>query len=82
MKNMPFISVKNITYGYLQKRVINNINFSVNRGEVISLLGPNGSGKTTLLKMILGLYKPHTGQIFIEGREISVGSYYWITCFI
>jgi iron complex transport system ATP-binding protein len=70
MALMTFIRVENVTYSYFQKPVLKKVNLTVNRGEVLSLLGPNGSGKTTLLKMILGFYRPETGQVLLEGRPI------------
>lgn len=46
----------------------------INRGEVLSLLGENGSGKTTLMNMLSGIYYPDSGQIFVDGREVSIRS--------
>lgn len=51
-----------------------NINLSVNKGEIISLLGENGSGKTTLMNMLSGIYYPDEGQIFINGKEAVIRS--------
>ncbi|PCH81197.1 MAG: ABC transporter ATP-binding protein [Hyphomicrobiales bacterium] len=50
---------------------VNNVNFSVDRGEVLGLLGPNGSGKTTLLNMISGALRPTSGTINLNGSRIS-----------
>ena len=44
------------------------------RGEILALLGENGSGKTTLMNMLSGIYKPDSGQIFVDGKEVSIGS--------
>jgi branched-chain amino acid transport system ATP-binding protein len=56
-------------FGGLQ--ALKNVNFTVNRGEIVGLVGPNGSGKSTLLNLISGVYKPDSGQILFEGKDIS-----------
>ncbi|CCK81556.1 ABC transporter ATP-binding protein [Desulfobacula toluolica] len=68
---MKFIHVNNISYNYSQKQVLKKVTLTIDQGKVLSLLGPNGSGKTTLLKMIMGFYRPSTGQVILEGRSIS-----------
>src|ERR1043166_4821378 len=50
-------------------KAVNDVSFTVNRGEVFGLLGPNGSGKSTTLKMILGLLYPTSGQLRVLGRS-------------
>ncbi|GBC59484.1 ABC transporter [Desulfonema ishimotonii] len=67
---MSLMTVDHVSYGYSRKPVLRSVRFSVNRGEVVSLLGPNGSGKTTLLKVMLGLYRPESGQVLLEGRPV------------
>ena len=72
---VPAIELKNITKVFLGKIVANkDISLSVNRGEILSILGENGSGKTTLMNMISGIYYPDHGQIFIDGRETVIRS--------
>ena len=51
-----------------------DISFSLNRGEILALLGENGSGKTTLMNMISGIYYPDEGQIFVNGEEVKISS--------
>ncbi len=68
---MTLIAVEQVTYGYSRKPVLHNISVSFAPGEIVSLLGPNGSGKTTLLKLLLGLYRPQSGQVLLEGRPVS-----------
>jgi len=50
---------------------VDNISFSVNRGEIFGFLGPNGAGKTTTIKMIAGLLQPDKGQISINNRSLA-----------
>ena len=52
----------------------NNINMSIRRGEILSLLGENGSGKTTLMNMLSGIYYPDSGQIFVDDKEVTISS--------
>ncbi len=67
--------MKNITKTFGTKVVANkNINFQLKKGEILSLLGENGSGKTTLMNMLAGIYYPDEGQIFIDGKEVSITS--------
>ena len=69
------IELKNITKRFGKKVVANDgVNLQVKRGEILSLLGENGSGKTTLMNMISGIYFPDEGQIFVDGKEVSIRS--------
>ena len=65
------IQVINLSKSYKSKEAVNNINFKINENEIVGLLGPNGSGKTTTIGMILGLLKPTSGQILINGMDIQ-----------
>lgn len=51
-----------------------NINMSIRQGEILSLLGENGSGKTTLMNILSGIYYPDEGQIFVDGKEVTISS--------
>ena len=53
------------------KKAVNNISFKLNKNEIIGILGPNGCGKTTTIGMILGLLKPTSGKVLINGIEIE-----------
>ncbi|MBE6761553.1 MAG: ABC transporter ATP-binding protein [Ruminococcaceae bacterium] len=68
------IELKNITKTFGSIVANRDINLSVNRGEILSILGENGSGKTTLMNMISGIYFPDSGQIFIDGKEVVIRS--------
>jgi ABC-2 type transport system ATP-binding protein len=65
------IEVINLTKKYKSKKAVNNINFKINENEIIGLLGPNGCGKTTTIGMILGLLKPTSGKVLINGMNIE-----------
>jgi phospholipid/cholesterol/gamma-HCH transport system ATP-binding protein len=65
------ICVENLTVAYNGQLILNHVNFSVNAGEVFIILGGSGSGKSTLLKHLIGLYKPVTGQVLIDGQDIT-----------
>lgn len=64
------LEVKNLTCGYGSRAVLREINFQMEGGELLGIIGPNGSGKTTLLRAITRVIKPIKGQIFFEGKDI------------
>ncbi|MEE2760160.1 MAG: oligopeptide/dipeptide ABC transporter ATP-binding protein [Pseudomonadota bacterium] len=66
-----FIVGKGIFTEKKNLRAVQDVNLKVNRGEVLAVVGESGCGKTTLAKMMLGLLKPSSGEIFIEGQPIS-----------
>ena len=65
------IELENVTKLYKNRRGIRNISLSVNKGDIIGLLGPNGSGKTTIMKAMLGLIPYESGRKKINGMELS-----------
>ena len=65
------LNIEDIVKDYNSKNVINNISMSINPGEIIGLLGPNGAGKTTLFYIIMGLIRPNSGQIKLDGHNIT-----------
>ena len=65
------ITAKNLVKIYGDRSVVNDISFNMNKGEVVCLLGPNGAGKTTTFYMVVGLVKPNSGQILLDGKDIS-----------
>ena len=60
-----------MSMSFKKRRVVNNVSLHVDEGEIIGLLGPNGAGKTTTFHMILGIHKPETGKILLNGNEIT-----------
>ena len=67
--NKEYIKVENIKFRYGDRQVLTDVSFSIQQGEIISLIGPNGSGKTTLVKIIIGLFEPAGGRVLIEGKS-------------
>ena len=68
------IEMKGITKTFGSVVANKNVDLSVREGEILALLGENGSGKTTLMNMLSGIYKPDSGSIYINGREVSIDS--------
>lgn len=64
------IEIKNLNKSYQQNLVVKDISITLEKGKIISILGPNGSGKTTLIKSILGLVIPQAGDIIFMGKSI------------
>ena len=65
------IIVTNLSKDYSGKEAVKSISFEVKKNEIIGLLGPNGCGKTTTIAMILGLLKPSSGEVLIDGKNIE-----------
>jgi phospholipid/cholesterol/gamma-HCH transport system ATP-binding protein len=70
MADDTIIRVENLTAGYDDYVLMQDVNFTVARGEVFVILGGSGSGKSTLLKHMIGLYEPMSGHVFIDGDDI------------
>ncbi len=65
------ISVRDLHVNYGEREILHGIDFDVNRGETLVILGGSGSGKSTLLRTLVGLEKPTSGQIWIKGKDIA-----------
>ena len=65
------LTARNVGKTYKKRPVVRNVTVSVRRGEVVGLLGPNGAGKTTTFYMIVGLVRPDTGSISLDGHDIT-----------
>jgi phospholipid/cholesterol/gamma-HCH transport system ATP-binding protein len=70
-QNALAMDVQNLTVGYGSNILLQNLNFSVNYGEIFVILGGSGCGKSSLLKNLFGLYEPLAGDVLIEGRNIT-----------
>jgi ABC-2 type transport system ATP-binding protein len=66
------LEVIDLSKNYNGKEAVKNISFKVNKSEIIGILGPNGCGKTTTIGMILGLLKPSSGKVLINGNEVEL----------
>ena len=69
--NTATIEVNNLAKQFKNALAVNNISFKINKGKIIGLLGPNGSGKSTTIGMMLGLIKPTSGTVVINGQNIE-----------
>ena len=74
MEKQTALELKGISKYFGSVVANKNVNLSVFKNEILSLLGENGSGKTTLMNMISGIYFPDEGQIFIDGEEVIIRS--------
>lgn len=68
---MSYVEVKNLCKSYKQTKIFEDMNFTIEEGEFLTLLGPSGCGKSTLLRSIAGLEEIDSGNIFVEGKDIS-----------
>jgi lipopolysaccharide export system ATP-binding protein len=65
------LEVRSIAKAYDRRAVLHDVSLDVHRGEVVGLLGPNGAGKTTCFYSIMGLVKPDSGRIFLDGQDVT-----------
>lgn len=65
----PYIELNNVSFSYDHTTVLENLSFTVRKGEYLGIIGPNGGGKTTLIKIILGLLHPTSGTITLFGKD-------------
>ena len=65
------LELKNLSLSFGDRQVLENINFEINQGEILGMLGPNGVGKSTIFNLITGLIKPNSGDIFIKNEKIN-----------
>ncbi|MDG1014175.1 MAG: LPS export ABC transporter ATP-binding protein, partial [Flavobacteriaceae bacterium] len=65
------LRVQNLMKSYSGRKVVKDVSFEVNQGEIVGLLGPNGAGKTTSFYMTVGLIKPNGGAIYLDNKDIT-----------
>ena len=68
---MAYIEFKNVVKQFGKNTVLNEINLDINKGELVTLLGPSGCGKSTLLRCLSGLETVTSGQIILDGQDIT-----------
>lgn len=66
--NQPYLVVKNLSYTLNNQAILQDISFTIEKGDILVIIGPNGSGKTTLLKNIIGILTPTKGEVIIDGK--------------
>ncbi|MBT8347819.1 MAG: ATP-binding cassette domain-containing protein, partial [Desulfofustis sp.] len=76
---MALLEVKNLGLNFAGLQVIKELSFSVQPGSIASLIGPNGAGKTSVFNCLTGFYKPSSGQIVFDGKQITRKRPYKIT---
>ena len=72
MGGASLLEMKGVSKSFPGVLAVNNVDFSVNKGEVVSLVGQNGAGKSTLVSLIGGIYTPDSGGIFIDGKKVNI----------
>lgn len=68
---MEILKIKNLNKSFGKKKILKNVSFNVNEGDILGFIGPNGAGKTTTIKMILGLQSINSGAVTINGYDIK-----------
>ncbi|MHA1391834.1 MAG: ATP-binding cassette domain-containing protein, partial [Promethearchaeota archaeon] len=69
--NEALITFQNVSKSYNNSLALDNISFTINKGDVFGYIGPNGAGKTTTIKILVGLIRDYIGKVYIEGKDIS-----------
>ena len=76
------IDIKNLKVSVEDKEIIKGLNLKINKGEVHAIMGPNGSGKSTLVDILIGILKPKSGSIKIDGEDVDIyNNKNWISKF-
>ncbi len=65
------LELKNVSYFRDNKQILDNISLKIDNSKLVAITGPNGSGKSTLAKIIMGIFKPDSGSIFFDGKDIT-----------
>jgi len=68
---MAFLEVEGLTKTFGGLAAVSNVSFKIERDEMVGLIGPNGSGKTTLIRCILGILKPDSGKVILNGKDVT-----------
>jgi len=76
---MPILETRGLTKRFGGLLAVNNVDLTVEKGEIFAMIGPNGAGKTTMFNLIAGLYKPTSGQIIFNGHSVYPVREFWRT---
>lgn len=68
---MPYLTANSLNLTIDNKVILQDVSFSVNKGEFLSILGPSGCGKTTIMRILIGLQKPNNGNVTLEDKDIT-----------
>ena len=71
-KSKPLVAFKKISLSFGNRLILDDINFNINRGEILGLLGPNGVGKSTIFNLLTGMIKPNYGSILFDNTNVEV----------
>lgn len=71
LDNKPIVELKNLSKTIKGKKIIHDLNLALYPGQITGFLGPNGAGKTTTIRMMVGLMKPTSGEVFIDGQSVQ-----------
>jgi len=69
---MPLVEMRGISKYFGAVKALDKVDFHVEKGEIVGLIGDNGAGKSTLMKILSGVYQPDEGEIFFEGRRVRI----------
>ena len=72
MSKSALLEVRNLDKSFYATHAANQVSFSVSQGEVVALLGENGAGKSTVIKMLAGVYRPDSGDVYMDGQKLSL----------
>ena len=74
VNSVPAVELRHITKRFAKVLGNDDVSFTINKGEVVALLGENGAGKSTIMKILYGLYHATSGEILIEGKPTKIDS--------
>src|SRR4051812_1409848 len=75
MTSKEVLELKNISIAFDSNKILKNLSFSINKGEIVALVGPSGAGKTTLINIVANIIQPDSGEMLIDGiPSISVNN--------
>ena len=75
-KTKELLRLEKISVYFGKRKILEDLNLSLNQGEILGLLGPNGVGKSTIFNIIIGLLKPNYGNVFIEKKRCNARPYF------